>query len=421
MGGQISWLLPAALLAIVALVVLAGRSLRTDRTRAAAILWGGWLLVTGAVLSFASGIIHTYYTIELAPAIAALVGIGAVLLWRRRDDINARLALAVGVLISGVWSYELLQRTPSWNAWLSPVVVAATFIGVAALLIPMRWMTRSLAIAAVAGAVALGGGASAFALSTATTPHTGSIPSAGPAAANGAGLGGPGGASGPGGQSGQDGQGGQSGQGGQGGRTFGGSGSGGPGQGGGSGQRGGSSQGGSSGEGGFAGPGGGFGGPGNQTGSQSGSGSTSSGSGEAGAGPAGLGGEDTQGSQGGPGGGAGGNQTASSALVALLKATDTKWAAATIGSQTAAPLELASGKAVMALGGFNGGDNSISLAQFEKLVEAGKIRYFIGGGTAGGPGGGSSANSAISSWVASHYKSTTVGGSTVYDLSQASS
>ena len=64
---------------------------RTDRTRAAAILWGGWLLVTGAVLSFASGIIHTYYTVELAPAIAALVGIATVVLWRHRADINARL------------------------------------------------------------------------------------------------------------------------------------------------------------------------------------------------------------------------------------------------------------------------------------------------------------------------------------------
>jgi len=73
-GGQIAWLLPAALIAIVALVVVSGRAARTDRVRAAVILWGGWLIVTGAVLSFASGIIHTYYSVELAPAIAALVG-----------------------------------------------------------------------------------------------------------------------------------------------------------------------------------------------------------------------------------------------------------------------------------------------------------------------------------------------------------
>ena len=78
MGSQISWLLPAALIALVALLWLSRRSPRTDRTRAAALLWGGWLVVTGVVFSYMSGIIHPYYTVALAPAIAALAGIGAV-------------------------------------------------------------------------------------------------------------------------------------------------------------------------------------------------------------------------------------------------------------------------------------------------------------------------------------------------------
>ena len=69
---------------------------RTDRLVASGIIWRGWLLVTGGVLSFASGIIHTYYTIELAPAIAALVAIGAVTLWRARERQAARVALAAG-------------------------------------------------------------------------------------------------------------------------------------------------------------------------------------------------------------------------------------------------------------------------------------------------------------------------------------
>src|SRR2546429_4275411 len=50
----------------------------TDRTRAAALLWGGWVLVTGLVFSYMNGIIHPYYMVALAPGIAALVGIGAV-------------------------------------------------------------------------------------------------------------------------------------------------------------------------------------------------------------------------------------------------------------------------------------------------------------------------------------------------------
>ena len=61
------------------------RAPRTDRLRAALMLWGSWLLVSGAVFSFSSGVIHTYYTVELAPAIAALVAIGGAVLWQRRE------------------------------------------------------------------------------------------------------------------------------------------------------------------------------------------------------------------------------------------------------------------------------------------------------------------------------------------------
>ena len=75
------------------------------------------------------------------------------------------------------------------------------------------------------------------------------------------------------------------------------------------------------------------------------------------------------------------------ALVTLLKNAGTTWSAATIGSQSAAPLELQSGTAVMAIGGFSGSDAAPTLAQFKALVAAGKIHYFIGGGQGGGPGG----------------------------------
>ena len=48
------------------------------------VLWGGWLLVTGLTFSFMAGIIHPYYTVALAPAVGALVGLGVVTLWRDR-------------------------------------------------------------------------------------------------------------------------------------------------------------------------------------------------------------------------------------------------------------------------------------------------------------------------------------------------
>ena len=66
-GLEISWLLPAALIALVAWLVVSRRAPRTDRLRAADVLWGGWTLVTGLVFSFMSGTIHPYYTVALAP------------------------------------------------------------------------------------------------------------------------------------------------------------------------------------------------------------------------------------------------------------------------------------------------------------------------------------------------------------------
>ncbi len=181
-GSQIAWLLPTSLIAIVALVVLAGKAGRTDRLRAAVIIFGGWLLVTAGLLSFAGGVIHTYYTVELAPAIGAVVGIGAVGLWHRRADINARLAMAIGVAVTGIWTYVLLSRASGWNTWLNDTELALTAIAVIALLVPASRVARIGIVAIIASVLALGVGPAAYAVSTANTPHTGSTPSAGPTA-----------------------------------------------------------------------------------------------------------------------------------------------------------------------------------------------------------------------------------------------
>ena len=73
MGTQVAWLLPAALVLVTAALWLLRRAPRTDLGRATVLLWGGWLVLTGVVFSFAQGIIHPYYTVALAPAIGALV------------------------------------------------------------------------------------------------------------------------------------------------------------------------------------------------------------------------------------------------------------------------------------------------------------------------------------------------------------
>jgi hypothetical protein len=113
--------------------------------------------------------------------------------------------------------------------------------------------------------------------------------------------------------------------------------------------------------------------------------------------------------------------TPSAELTTLLK-QDTgtyTWAAATVGSNTAAGYQLASGKPVMAIGGFNGTDPAPTLAEFQQYVRAGRIHYFLAGSMAGGRGGnsgGSDDAQQISAWVAQTFPARTVGGTTVYDL-----
>ena len=380
-GGQISWLLPAALISLGAMLWVSRRAARTDRIRAAALLWGGWVIVTGLVFSYMAGIIHPYYMVALAPGIGALVGIGAVALFQGRLGWAGRAVAAATVLLTGVWSYVLLDRTPDWLPWLRWVVLVAGVLGACAVLAgPWLASWRRLVLLPVGLAVVAGlAGPAAYTLDTVNTAHTGAIPSAGPATV---GFGG-----GPGAFAGHRFPGGFAGHGFPGGTQ---------------GHR---FPGGTAGHGFPGGQAGQFGGPG-------GAGSTRVGFGRlggAGRGPGGIG---------GPGGGLGGNTQVSSALVKLLEqdASAYKWVAAAQGSEAAAPLELATGDAVMAIGGFNGTDPWPTLAAFEELVAKHEVHYYVGQGSESFGGGRGS--SAIASWVAAHFKKETVGGQTVYDLTQ---
>jgi 4-amino-4-deoxy-L-arabinose transferase-like glycosyltransferase len=333
MATEISWLLPTALLALVAGFWLTRRNARTDLTRAALIVFGGWLLVTGLVFSEMKGTIHPYYTIALAPAIGAVIAITGRELWRTRDSVVSRVIAAVLIAVTAWWDIHLLGTSSSFLPWLRYALAVAAAGSIFLILMAGKLRTMVTGIALVATLVGLTGSA-AYAVDTASQPHSGSIPSSGPVSSQ---IGG----------------------------------------------------------------GGGFGGGGTRP-----SGTRPSGTGT------------TTGTADGTAGG--GSTSTSSALVTLLKATTTRWAAATIGSQTAATWQLSSGKAVMAIGGFTGSDPSPTLAQFETYVADGKISYFIsGGGMGGGGGGNSGTGSQISTWVAAHYTAKTVGGSTVYDLTVA--
>ena len=192
-GTQASWLIPAALVGLAAVLWMTRRAPRQDRTRAAFLLFGGSLLVTTAAFSFGQGIIHPYYTVALAPGTGALVGMGAVELWRHRHQWFARIALAVATLLTSVWAFALLDRTPGWFPWLRFVVlVAGILVSVGILAAPVVGGSVRRAVVLLGVGVALAGPLS-FAMDTAASPESGAIPTAGPTSSGGFG-GSPGGA-----------------------------------------------------------------------------------------------------------------------------------------------------------------------------------------------------------------------------------
>ncbi|MBI4942588.1 MAG: glycosyltransferase family 39 protein [Actinobacteria bacterium] len=359
-GGQASWLIPAALLLLAAGLWLTRRMPRTDRTRAAFLLWGGWLLVTGLIFSYMNGIFHAYYTVALAPAVGALVGMGAAVLWKVRRTAFGALAMAVTVAASSVWSYVLLSRSSDFVPWLRVAVVAAGLVAavlLAAGALGVRLGEKALLGAAGLGLVAALAGPAAYSVQTASQAHTGSIVTAGPTVAGARGMGG--------------------------------------------------------------GPGGGGGMP---PGMRQ-NGTTGTQNGQTGTMPQRPTGADGGGGMGGGmgGGGMGGllnSTTPSTELQALLEADADSytWVAAAVGSQNASGYQLATQEPVMAIGGFTGSDPSPTLAQFQEYVAAGRIHYFVGGSLGGQQNGGSSASSEIATWVSEHFTAQTVDGVTVYDL-----
>ena len=90
------------------------------------------------------------------------------------------------------------------------------------------------------------------------------------------------------------------------------------------------------------------------------------------------------------------------------------------------PIQLSSSQPVMAIGGFNGSDSTLTLSQFKQLVKQGKVRYYVVNsrqGKSSGPSsmGGSGGNSEILLWVKSAGSKVDYGGTqyTVYDLAAA--
>ncbi|MFD6070080.1 ArnT family glycosyltransferase [Amycolatopsis lurida] len=180
-GGEVSWLLPAALIGLVAGLWFTRRAAGTDRTRAALILWGGWMLVSALVFSFMSGIVHPYYAVALAPSIAAVVAISGTSLWRGRAHLAPRVFLSLMIAASAVWSYILLDRNADWLPVLRWIIAGLGLVTATIVLVGVPPMRKLVAVVATAAVLTVGLGTTTFGVETASQAHSGSIPISGPA------------------------------------------------------------------------------------------------------------------------------------------------------------------------------------------------------------------------------------------------
>ncbi len=348
LGGQVGWLLALAVLGLaVAAVCVPWRRMDT-RTRSL-ILWGTWLLVTGAFFSVA-GFFHPYYTVMLAPAIAALAAIGVTVLWRSYCNRERRGWLLPVVLLAsaGVEAY-ILRDYPDWSRWLTPLVAGSCLVAALVLVVARLRLRRPARAALVAVGLAtmalLTPPTTWAAYSVLSGTTNSSIPTAGPSAQSSTAQGGFGGAGGPG--------------------SFAGSGAGRP-----------------SGSPPSGAP---------QAFGQAGSGNGSSAAGST-TGSAVAGGSAHTGAA----GGFGGSQT-STALIRYLEAHQgsARYLVATASSNEASSIIITTGKAVMALGGFSGNDSILTTSQLAKLVAGGSVHYFL-------VQSGGMNNSSLMQWVEAH-------------------
>ncbi|MEV6759442.1 glycosyltransferase family 39 protein [Streptomyces sp. NPDC051105] len=368
MGGQISWLIPFAAIALAGALVLRGRAPRTDARRAALMLWGGWFVLHFLTFSLAEGTFHPYYVTAMAPGIAAVAGAGGVMLHNAfRDGSAAKWGwvLPVAVAASTVWAVFLLQRVSGSGTVYTVAEVVAALGGVLAVtgLLVGRFTQRRrlMGFAAVAAIVALLAGPAAYSVSAATTASTnGTNPTAGPSTGGGMGGGGgqrPSGSapSGTGTGTAPSGSGGQS----------------------------------------MGQPPTGTGSTGTDSGSSSGTDSSSSSSSSSGSGS----GSSSQSQSGRTAGGMGGDTQVSSAMITYLKKHQdgATWLVAVATDQTASSIILESGQPVISMGGWSGSDDAMTLAKLKSLVKAGKLHYIVVSSD-----GGQGTNSEIATWVKKH-------------------
>lgn len=276
-GTNIAWLIPLALITFLVTFIKFIKLPRDNSKRSSVLFFFGWLILHIVVFSLTSGTIHPYYVVVLAPAIAALVGIGLPIIWDLYKNKKIFwLVLPLSICLTAIISYSLLSYKNYWP-WLKYTVVICAIISAILLIIHHFKSIKLIKYLAITTAIfSLLAGPAFFTFSTINTAHSGSIPISGPGATAG------------------------------------------------------------------------------HTNNEL-------------------------------------SQSDKNLINYLLtNRSNATWIVAVASANESAPIQISSGQPVMALGGFNGSDNAITLNEFKKLIANGQIKYYLIS---------SKDNNSISTWV----------------------
>jgi 4-amino-4-deoxy-L-arabinose transferase-like glycosyltransferase len=174
-GSEISWLLPAALIGLIATLWFTRSAPRTSRMRASLLFWGVWMLVSGLVFSYMQGIMHPYYTLAMAPAVAAVTAISTRELWRGRQFASSRATLALMLVATVGWDAVLLGRTPGWLPWLPWTMLLGAVVVAWVLLVRGQRVDRGIVVLCAAALLFGLGGTAAYTVHAVAVYHGGSV------------------------------------------------------------------------------------------------------------------------------------------------------------------------------------------------------------------------------------------------------
>jgi 4-amino-4-deoxy-L-arabinose transferase-like glycosyltransferase len=192
LGGQIVWLLPMALLGMLALAWRRRPRFREDREQQSLILWGTWLLTMAVFFSVAT-FFHQHYLSTFAPAICALFGIGVVVMWQ--DYRRSGWLLPLALLLTAFEQIHIIMSDPSWGTWLIPLIaipcaLAAAILFASRLLPRLRLNVRVVAPALCIALLALMLTSALWSTIPVLADEASSLPVAGPSGQTGGILGG---------------------------------------------------------------------------------------------------------------------------------------------------------------------------------------------------------------------------------------